>query len=204
MQFPGSLRLKTDTFLHVFEEVCESLHQHGLNNVIAVNGHGGNVAALTVAVNRLYELTRRRVFLLQWWELAGEAVANIEGPLIHAEEAETSLAMALGQRVMMEHASRDAYDRGGAVKEAGFPWTSLGKYGLTHRGPGVVVPMDMLGEISASGVVGDATRARLETGQAIVDAVIPRIVQVVRDMSITGGPPTPLARKRDAAPAVAD
>ncbi|MBV8955149.1 MAG: creatininase family protein, partial [Solirubrobacterales bacterium] len=182
MQFPGSLRLKTDTFLRVFEEVCESLHHHGLDNVIAVNGHGGNVAALTVAVNRYYEVTRRRVFLLQWWELAGEAVANIEGPLIHAEEAETSLAMALGQRVMMEHASRDAYDRGGAVKEAGFPWTSLGKYGLTHRGPGVVVPMDMLGEISDSGVIGDATRARLETGQAIVDAVIPRIVQVVRDM----------------------
>jgi hypothetical protein len=54
--------------------------------------------------------------------------------------------------------------------------------------------MDMLGEISESGVVGDATRARLETGQAIVDAVIPRIVQVVRDISTTGGPPTPLRR----------
>lgn len=35
MQFPGSLRLRTDTFLHVFEEVCESLHHHGLDNVIA-------------------------------------------------------------------------------------------------------------------------------------------------------------------------
>jgi creatinine amidohydrolase len=204
MQFPGSLRLKTDTFLRVFEDVCESLHYHGLDNVIAVNGHGGNVAALTVAVNRYYELTRRRVFLLQWWELAADVVGNIEGPVIHAEEAETSLAMALGQRVMMEHASRDAYDRGAAVKDAGFPWTSLGKYGLTHRGPGVVVPMDMLGEISESGVVGDATRARLETGQAIADAVIPRTVQVVRDMSATGGPPSPLRSKREASAAAAE
>jgi creatinine amidohydrolase len=203
MQFPGSLRLRTDTFLRVFEEVCESLHHHGLDNVIAVNGHGGNVAALTVAVNRYYELTRRRVFLLQWWELGADVVGNIEGPAIHAEEAETSLAMALGQRVMMEHAARDAYDRGAAVKEAGFPWTSLGKYGLTHRGPGVVVPMDMLGEISESGVVGDATRARLETGQAIADAVIPRIVQVVRDMSTTGGPPTALQRPHAASTAPA-
>ena len=38
MQFPGSLRLRTDTFLRVFEEVCESLHHHGLHNLIAVNG----------------------------------------------------------------------------------------------------------------------------------------------------------------------
>jgi creatinine amidohydrolase len=201
MQFPGSLRLRTDTFLRVFEEVCESLHHHGLDNVIAVNGHGGNVAALTVAVNRYFEVTGRRVFLLQWWELAADVTGGIEGPMIHAEEAETSLAMAIGQRVLMEHAARDAYDRGAAVKEAGFAWTSLGKYSLTHRGPGVVVPMDMLGDISESGVVGDATRARLETGQAIIDAVVPRVVQVVRDMSATGGPPSPARPRRAASPA---
>jgi hypothetical protein len=63
--------------------------------------------------------------------------------------------------------------------------------------------MDMLGEISESGVVGDATRARLETGQAIADAVIPRIVQVVRDLATTGGPPTPLQSKRSAPSAAA-
>ncbi len=200
MQFPGSLRLRTDTFLHVFEEVCESLHHHELRNLIAVNGHGGNVAALTVAVNRYYETTGRRVFLLQWWELAADVLGAIEGPVIHAEEAETSLAMALGQRVMMEQASRDAYDRGAAVREAGFPWTSLGKYGLTHRGPGVVVPMDMLADISESGVVGDATRAKLETGQQIVEAVIPRMVQVVRDMSASGSSP-PAPETREASPA---
>jgi creatinine amidohydrolase len=201
MQFPGSLRLRTDTFLKVFEEVCESLHHHGLDNVIAVNGHGGNVAALTVAVNRYFEVTGRRVFLLQWWELAADVVGAIEGPAIHAEEAETSLAMAVGQRVLMEHAARDAYDRGAAVRDAGFAWTSLGKYALTHRGPGVVVPMDMLGDISDSGVVGDATRARLETGQAIVDVVVPRVVQVVRDMSATGGPPSPPGPSRAASSA---
>jgi creatinine amidohydrolase len=201
MQFPGSLRLRTDTFLRVFEEVCESLHHHGLDNVIAVNGHGGNVAALTVAVNRYFETTGRRVFLLQWWELAADVVGAIEGPVIHAEEAETSLAMALGQRVMMEHASRDAYDRGAAVREAGFAWTTLGKYALTHRGPGVVVPMDMLGDISESGVVGDATRAKLETGQAIVEAVVPRIVQVVRDMSRSGRSQAASQRSTEATPA---
>src|SRR4051794_11679020 len=47
MQFPGSMRLSTTTFLQVFREVCESLHEHGFANVLAINGHGGNIAALT-------------------------------------------------------------------------------------------------------------------------------------------------------------
>jgi len=187
MQFPGSLRLSTTTFLQVFREVCDSLVHHGLGNVIAVNGHGGNIAALTVAVNHYLETTGRRVFLVQWWDLAADVLAPIEGPMIHAEEAETSLALALGQRVLMERASRDAWDRGQAVRDAGLPWTSFGQYGMRHAGPKVVVPMDMLRDISASGVVGDATRAQASTGERIVEALVPRMVQVARELAGKGG-----------------
>jgi creatinine amidohydrolase len=183
MQFPGSLRLSTTTFLHVFREVCDSLAHHGFERIVAVNGHGGNAAALTVAVNHYLETTGRRVFLVQWWDLAADALAEIDGPMIHAEEAETSLALALGQRVVMAEAARDAFDRGEAVKAAGLPWTSFGQYGMRHAGPKVVVPMDLLRDITESGVVGDATRATRETGERIVAAVVPRIVQVAREMA---------------------
>jgi len=183
MQFPGSMRLSTTTFLKVFREVCDSLVHHGLENLVAVNGHGGNIAALTVAINHYYETTGRRVFLVQWWDLASDVLAGIEGPLIHAEEAETSLAMALGQTVYEDRATRDAYDRSAAVKEAGLPWTSLGRYELRARGPGVIVPMDMLRDITPSGVVGDATRASVETGEKMVSALIPRIVQVCQELA---------------------
>jgi creatinine amidohydrolase len=186
MQFPGSMHLSVKTFLDVFAQVCDSLATHGFERLVAINGHGGNVASLTVAVNHYFETTGRRVFLAQWWELAADIVASIEGPMIHAEEAETSVALALGHRVLEEEATCDAYDRGLAVKEAGFAWTSLGKYGLAHRGPGVVVPMDMLRDITPSGVVGDARRASRETGERIVGAVVPRIVQVCREMSGKG------------------
>jgi creatinine amidohydrolase/Fe(II)-dependent formamide hydrolase-like protein len=54
---------------------------------------------------------------------------------------------------------------------------------MRPSGPGVVVPMDMLRDITPSGVVGDATRARLETGEKIVSALIPRIVQVCREIA---------------------
>lgn len=189
MQFPGSIRLTTDTFLSVFDEVCESLAHHGFRNLIAVNGHGGNVAALTVAINRHLERTGRRVFLFGWWDLGADVLADVPGPKIHAEEAETSIAMAIGQRVLTDRLVRDAYDRGAAVREAGLQWTSLGRYELTGGGPGVVVPMDMLRDISPSGVIGDATRARPETGERVLAAVVPRMVQVCRDM--TGGASAP-------------
>ena len=183
MQFPGSIRLSTTTFLQVFREVCDSLVHHGFERLVAVNGHGGNAAALTVAVNHYFETTGHRVFLVQWWDLAADALAEIDGPMIHAEEAETSLALALGQRVLMDLASRDAWDRGQAVRQAGLPWTSFGQYGMRHAGPKVVVPMDMLRDISPSGVVGDATRARRETGERIISALVPRIVQVCLEMA---------------------
>jgi creatinine amidohydrolase len=183
MQFPGTVRLSTDTFLSVFAEVCDSLVQHGFDRIVAVNGHGANNAALTVAVNRYYEVTGRRVFLVQWWDLAADVLAGVEGPMIHAEEAETSIALALGQRVDMSKATRDAWDRGEAVRQAGQRWTSYGKYAMVHRGPGVVVPMDLLRDISDSGVVGDATRATTELGQRVLDAMVPRVVQVCADIS---------------------
>src|SRR6476646_6772218 len=89
MQFPGSMRLTTTTFLTVFREICDSLAHHGFEHLVAVNGHGGNAAALTVAVNHYFETPGRRVSLVQWWELASDVLREIKGPMIHAEEAET-------------------------------------------------------------------------------------------------------------------
>src|SRR3954447_3096690 len=183
MQFPGSMRLSTTTFLQVFREVCDSLVHHGFENLLAVNGHGGNIAALTVAINHYFETTGRRVFLVQWWDLASDVLADVEGPMIHAEEAETSLAMALGQTVYEDRATRDAYDRGAAVRDAGLPWSSFGRYEMRARGPGVVVPMDMLRDITPSGVVGDATKARAETGEKRLSVLIPRIVQFCKELA---------------------
>lgn len=187
MQFPGSLRLDTETFLGVFSDLCDSLFHHGFVNIIVVNGHGGNVAVLTVAINRYFGTTGRRIFVVNWLDLGVDIVRDIEGPQLHAEEAETSLAMALGQRVLMAEASVGAFNRGAAVREAGFTWSSFGRYGAEHSGPSVTVPMDMLGDISSSGVVGDATKACRETGERIKRAVVRRIVQVAREMAESSG-----------------
>jgi len=181
MQYPGTMRLTTPTFFPVVRDVCDSLFAHGVDTVVIVNGHGGNVAGLKVAINHLFETTGRRVPVANWIELAGDVISQIDTPTIHAEEAETSLAIALGQRVDMELATSDAFNRSDAVRDAGLPWSSLGKYDAHHRGPSAIVPMDMLRDISPSGIIGDATRATPELGQKIVDVVVPRMVQLASE-----------------------
>jgi creatinine amidohydrolase len=183
MQYAGSLRLTTETFMRVFTDVVDSLFHHGFKTVIVVNGHGGNVAALTVAINSYIEKTGRRVPVANWLELAGDVVSELDTPTTHAEEAETSLAIALGQRVDMDLATNDAFNRSDAVRDAGLPWSAVGRYDAHHRGPGAIVPMDMLRDISPSGVIGDATRATRETGERIAEVVIPRLVQLAREFA---------------------
>jgi creatinine amidohydrolase len=181
--FSGSVWLSPDLFIDVVVEICKSLTKHGYKRKVIVNCHGGNAAALTVAINRLYDVTGERVLLAQWWELASDVLKEMMvSGLIHAEEAETSLALALGQRVLMEKASRDAFDRSKTVLERGYAWSRYAKYDATFKGGFVNPPMDMIDEISQSGVVGDATRASEEKGKEILSTLITRLVEVCEDL----------------------
>ena len=71
--------LDDDVLLRSSGEVCDSLAHHGFEHLVAVNGHGGNAAALTVAVNHYLETTGRRVFLAQWWDLAATCSPRSRG-----------------------------------------------------------------------------------------------------------------------------
>jgi creatinine amidohydrolase/Fe(II)-dependent formamide hydrolase-like protein len=122
--------------------------------------------------------------LAQWWELAGDLIKEMmTSGVIHAEQAETSLALALGQRALMDKASRDAFERSKAVLEHGHTWSRHAKYDAMFKGGFVNPPMDKIEEISESGVVGDATRANAEEGRRILDTVVTRLVEVCDDLT---------------------
>jgi creatinine amidohydrolase/Fe(II)-dependent formamide hydrolase-like protein len=53
--------------------------------------------------------------------------------------------------------------------------------------------MDMLRDITVSGVVGDATKARRETGERVVAALVPRMVQVAQELAGRSGGAQPSA-----------
>ena len=99
MERKGTLTLRPETFLAVVFDICESLKAHGLKKILILNGHGGNVAAIQVALAEVFnELPGLKVHLENWWRAPEvEAVfdAAFKEPGGHADAGETSAILAI-------------------------------------------------------------------------------------------------------------
>ena len=100
MGFPGTLSLRPVTLISVLEDLLHALHQHGFRRVLVVNGHGGNTASISSAVQTVsQDLEGLRVKTFEWWtdtevyqvvtELMGEQVGS------HASLGETAFMLAV-------------------------------------------------------------------------------------------------------------
>jgi creatinine amidohydrolase len=98
MSLGGTLSLDFGTFLALLRCVCRSLVRQGFRRILLLNGHGGNIAALTVAVNELAVELDAPIATTTYWPLASEAFARIlerQKTVRHACEAETSMLLAV-------------------------------------------------------------------------------------------------------------
>lgn len=98
MSMGATISLHYDEFFAVLRGVCRSLVRHGFKKVLLLNGHGGNIAALTVAVNELAVEFNAPIATSTYWLLAQPAFAKIlekQANVRHACEAETSMVLAL-------------------------------------------------------------------------------------------------------------
>ena len=68
MAYPGTISLRTSTFLDVVEDLVRSVYAHGFRRLLVLNGHGGNDAARS----RLFELASQLPGLhlswYAWWQ----------------------------------------------------------------------------------------------------------------------------------------
>jgi creatinine amidohydrolase len=98
MSLGATISLDYETFHAVLRGVCRSLVRHGFRNILLLNGHGGNIAALTVIVNELAPELDAPIATTTYWLLAQAAFAKIlekQTNVRHACEAETSMVLAL-------------------------------------------------------------------------------------------------------------
>jgi creatinine amidohydrolase len=98
MSLGATISLDFDAFFTVLRGICRSLTRHGFRNILLLNGHGGNVAALTVIVNELAPALNAPVATATYWLLAQPAFSKIlekQANVRHACEAETSMVLAL-------------------------------------------------------------------------------------------------------------
>lgn len=161
-QLWGTIFISPDIFKEYVKEACTSLMYYGVRKIVIVNGHGGNLAALTQIARQLRE---EGVFvtIFQWWR-ASEKLSKTfkEEERGHAGAEETSMNMALHRRLVDCQRFFDETPR-------------------THplAGEGITLPLDTTDE-SDSGVFGKQTSASAEKGKKILRTVVDELIEHIR------------------------
>jgi creatinine amidohydrolase len=173
MKFAGSVTLKFETLVAVIKEVCESLILHGFKKIVIMNGHGGNINAVNQALQEVrseYGVIIYNVMVFPTEKGFGSDSLKLckqEGGG-HACELETSIGLALGQRILISNAEKWTPPEGMTEFEK--------KYGnkvATARG---------FDEITEIGSLGDPTMASAEKGEEMVNSVVRDISEFVEDL----------------------
>jgi len=94
--FPGAVSISAEAYGMVVDDILRNLADNGFKNIIVLNGHGGNSAALNVAATRVANRERVRILVVNWWTLADDitkAVFKQNGG--HAGNNETAYIQAV-------------------------------------------------------------------------------------------------------------
>jgi creatinine amidohydrolase len=183
MDFHGTLTIAWDTFIRYVKDVCCSLAHHGFKRILVVNGHGSNASPLDLAARLSIIEYQGRILCasVNHWDLrrakeVGKALRESDyGGTSHAGEYETSLYLALKPELV---------DMSKAVDERS-PLSPSFRTDLlagTHpQGSGArLVPYWSVQ--TASGVLGDATKASREKGEKFLEAAVQGLVELIREL----------------------
>ncbi|MWG32997.1 creatininase family protein [Halomarina oriensis] len=146
--FAGTLWVREDTFRAYVHDVVTSLAHHGVDRVVVVNGHGGNVAALREVCGRLSRDEVAYTLPFTWFD----SVAS-DLPMGHAGARETAL---------LRHVAPDLV-REGRLEEA--REHAAERWGEWVAGVDLAYDSD---EFAENGVVGDPTAGDAEAGEALL------------------------------------
>ncbi len=175
-QLPSTISLTPERLADVVVDTVTWLASSGIHRVLAVNGHFGNQASLSVAGDHLrHERPDVRFGVINWWTLtpAISAETLADGEDVHANRAETALMLALApQHVRLDQLGRaDDEDRTAGLV---FRYTApaLSRNGVTGR-PSEATPElghklldEVVDELSAAIIRGRTEEPPLRAGTA--------------------------------------
>ncbi len=105
--FPGAVSISEASYRSFIHDILKGLSQQKFKNIIILNGHGGNTAALKAEAADISKQCRVRILVVNWWTLASEdtfAVFGENGG--HAGNNETAYI----QAVVPRHIHPERYD----------------------------------------------------------------------------------------------
>ncbi len=164
--FAGTLWVSPDTFRAYVREVIESLAHHGVERVVAVNGHGGNAAALRETCARVTRDGTAYAVPFTWFDAVDPADlgADADVGMGHGGAVETSLVRHVAPDLVREDRVAEAREGAAAV------------WGEWVAGTNLAYDSDAF---SDSGVVGDPGAGDAELGEALLDAAAGALLELV-------------------------
>jgi creatinine amidohydrolase len=159
---PGTVSLQQHHVEAVIKDVAHSVARYGIKMLVLVNGHDSNNASMKYATRELADELDIPIIYLFYPNLDKVMEQHCESPswhgMVHACEFETSLMMAL---------KPDLVDLSKAVREYPKKPRLYGKSSIS------------LGDLSESGVYGDATKATKEKGEKMLNQFVPEMEQII-------------------------
>jgi len=162
-QFWGTIFISPKTFKNYVKETCLALNYYGIQKIVIVNGHGGNLHALTELAR---ELREKGIFIsvFQWWPAASKLLLDLFKPEErgHAGAEETSMNLALHpQTVNMKKAVNEETRKHKMQTE------------------GVTLPLDTA-DYTSLGVFGISKTASAKKGKKVFEVVVDELVKHVK------------------------
>jgi creatinine amidohydrolase len=169
MSLGATISLDFETFFAVLRGICRSLTRHGFRNILLLNGHGGNIAALTVAVNELAPAFAAPIATTTYWLLAAPEFSKIleaQSNVRHACEAETSMVLALKPELV------DMAKAANAVGPTARELPDIIGTSAAHR-------WQSFDARTSHGVIGDPRAASAEKGERLLQAAATAVARLV-------------------------
>ena len=172
MAFPGTLTLRSDTFIAVLSDLLESLRHWNVLRALIVNGHGGNVDALRIVARNARRDTGMIVGSVMWAQLAADEIATrVNSPRYgHACEVETSVALVLAPKCVFQ-------DR---IEEP----QPVGPEDALTDPPGAVADRPIwFSEWTRNGSLGDPRLSNERLGREVVEVAYERALSFARQLA---------------------
>src|SRR5262245_55797334 len=165
LRFGATLSAAVDTHVDMLCDLVRPLLDDGFQRLLILNGHGGNIDTMQVALRRLQPVYRDRTLsAASYWDIAEKDLAALaEGPrkvMGHACEFETSMVLALRPELVRREEIKDDPPTDDAALRGLFI-------------------MEDFGQRTDHGAVGYPERASAEKGRAMLAAVTERVAAVV-------------------------
>ena len=182
--FAGTLSLSAATVIRLWTELGESVAKSGIQKLVILNSHGGNVGLLDVVARDLRARLNMLVYSVSWFNLPlGDAVeqmftAHEHRFGIHAGQIETAMMLALKpERVRMNLAENFA----SASEQRAQQFEILGNGKSAKLGW-------QIQDYNPSGAVGNAQAATAEQGHAVLKAAGLALAKLLAEIDQTPAP----------------